>query len=420
MKLKTYTAGTMAQALAEVKKDLGKDAVILHTRVYKQGAVMGVGGTQMVEITASDQGAAMPPRRTPPDELRPGPAARPTRPEPRPLVEPKPATPEVRVPTTRVDVAPVNDAALVSLREDLAAIRRLVGQALANSSNPGGPLQGPLAEVYARLRDDGLAPDLADRITAAVRADLTPQEQADPVRVSGAVGRRLASLVPCVGGITPGGRQPDGRPLTIALVGPTGVGKTTTIAKLAAAYKLRFAKRVGLVTCDTYRIAAVEQLRTYAGIIAVPLRVALTDADVAEACRGLAECDVVILDTPGRSQHDSSRLDELAACVKAAAPHETHLVLSAGVAPPVLSRAASLFTRVKPDRIILTKLDEAVNFGPMVNVLRDSALRASYFTTGQEVPDQIEVATPGRLAALVLGGAVSPVTAPRALAEAVG
>lgn len=415
MKLKTYTAGTMALALAEVKKDLGKDAMILHTRVYKHGAVMGLGGKQVVEITASDQATSAPPRRqSEPEALVRTPSRAP---QSVPVVESKPAA---RPLVTRVEVAPVNDAALASLREDLSAIRRLVGQALANNAGTPGTLHGPLADLYARLRDEGIAPGTADALLAAVRSDISAHDMGDHARVASALSKRLAMLVSCVGAITPGHRQSDGRPLTIALVGPTGVGKTTTIAKLAAAYKLRFAKKVGLVTCDTYRIAAVEQLRTYASIISLPLKVALSDADVAEACKALGDHDVIILDTPGRSQHDSPRLDELAACVRAAAPHETHLVLSAAVAPQVLARAASHFSRVKPDRVIITKLDEAVNFGPLVNILRESGLRASYFTTGQEVPDQIEVASPARLASLVVGQGLSPSTNTTQPARAIG
>ncbi len=195
-----------------------------------------------------------------------------------------------------------------------------------------------------------------------------------------------------------------GRPLTIALVGPTGVGKTTTIAKLAAAYKLRQGKKVGLITSDTYRIAAVDQLRTYANIIGLPLKVALTPREMAGACGSLADCDVILVDTAGRSQHDKGRLEELAAFIDAATPDETHLVLSATVAEPVLAKAAERFAVLQPTRVIFSKLDEAVHFGVIVNTCRKVGMRVSYVTTGQEVPDEIELAQADRLARLVLDG----------------
>jgi len=469
MNLKTYRAGTMAQALAEVKKDLGKDAVILHTRVHREGALLGLGGKQVVEITASDQAPARRPRPhtgprtgsesfTPMEFPRgervgvssePHPVARPTgpsapasagaalhamstgallevlapeRPEAskvskggtaahtRPNAGPGPRSLAISAP-----LAPVDAAAAASLHAELASIRRLVGQVLqvtragaaAGSVLASGGVPEVLASLFAKLLESGVSRELADEVIGGVRDDLTQSELADEKVASLGVQRRLARLLPVVGEIGPAGRSKAGKPLTIALIGPTGVGKTTTIGKLAAAYKLRQGKRVGLVTCDTYRIAAVEQLRVYAGIIGVPLRVALAPQDVASACSELRECEVVIVDTPGRGQRDHARLDELSACVKAADPDQTHLVLSTGVAEAVLLSAAERFRVAGPDRVLLTKLDEAVQLGPIVNVVRRAGLPVSYVTTGQEVPDHIELANSDRLAGLVLDGATS-------------
>ena len=195
----------------------------------------------------------------------------------------------------------------------------------------------------------------------------------------------------------------DGRPLTIALVGPTGVGKTTTLAKLAASFKLRHQRRVGLITADTYRIAAVDQLRTYANIIGLPLQVVLTPAEMRQAVHALKHCDVILIDTAGRSQNDACRLGELREFLEAARPHETHLVLSSTASEKVLLREAEAFVTVGVDKVILTKLDEAVSFGMVVTALRRIGRELSFFTTGQEVPDHIEVSEPRRLAELVLG-----------------
>jgi flagellar biosynthesis protein FlhF len=261
-----------------------------------------------------------------------------------------------------------------------------------------------LVQHYLRLLEAEVAAELADQLIADVRGELTAAELGDEAIVRQTVLRHLAALIPADPEIPRPGRSADGRPLTIALVGPTGVGKTTTVAKLAAAYKLRHGKRVGLVTSDTYRIAAVEQLRTYAEIIGLPLKVAMSPGDMAAICESLHDCDVVLIDTAGRSQRDAGRLEELRQFIAGARPHQTHLVLSSTASESVMVEAAQRFTHVSPDRIIFTKVDEAVNFGVLVTVARKVALKLSYITTGQEVPDHIEVGRPERIARLLLDG----------------
>ncbi|MDX2130574.1 MAG: flagellar biosynthesis protein FlhF [Planctomycetota bacterium] len=433
MKLKTFTAGTMAQALADVKRDIGPHAVIIRTRVYKAGAVLGVGGRQVVEIIASDampqpnaapaaapatvraaapttlRGPATPapvgviaadefiPTRFAGGDVRPAPPLAPARPV---RVDAPPPAEPARAPSPLPREDPDD---LRSLRDDLASIKSMVGRVLAKDAGDFPALVGPGADLEALLIDEGLGHALAREVLEDARRS-AGASAADARVLRAAVLKRLEALVPAVGRATPPGRQPDGRPLTIGLIGPTGVGKTTTIAKLAAWYKLRGGARVGLITCDTYRIAAVEQLRTYASIIAIPLRVALAPRDVADACDAMRDLDVIILDTPGRSQHDGDRLDELRRSVHAAQPHETHLVLSAGASERVLERARDAFAPLGADRLVVTKVDEAVQFAPIARLIRGANLRVSYITTGQEVPDQIELASSARMAAMMLDG----------------
>ena len=125
------------------------------------------------------------------------------------------------------------------------------------------------------------------------------------------------------------------------------------------------------------------------------------------ACRALRDCDVILIDTAGRSPNDSARIDEIRAFVDAAHPHEVHLVLSSSASETALLRMVDQFAVVGADRVIFTKLDEAVGFGVMVNVMRKIDKKLSYVTTGQEVPDQIECGSPDRLAKLVLGEKLS-------------
>ncbi len=189
----------------------------------------------------------------------------------------------------------------------------------------------------------------------------------------------------------------------VALVGPTGVGKTTTVAKLAANFKLAHGVRVGLITVDTYRIAAVEQLKTYAEIIDLPLAVVNDPAEMPRALDELGAVDLVFIDTAG-PQPARRGQDPRAGRVPAArhGPDEVHLVLSAVAGQRSLRAAVERFAMVQVDRLILTKLDEADSLGGVLAVLGLSSRPVSYLTTGQAVPDDIEPADRKRLARLIL------------------
>lgn len=415
MTIKTYRGKTIADALAQVKKDLGKDAVILHTRTYKAGGVLGLGAHTMTEITATDSiSAASTPgrprlRATPPQAplvpAAPVAVDPPVELMPRRIAEPLPASSSMSAASETRFAALADNSIAGSLRDELASIKRLVGQVLQSSRGARHVgVSDALFDCYLKLVQSEVASEVADAIVAGVRDDLRGTELTDPEIVRQAVLRRLAAYIPV--GATPGrnDRPADGRPLTIALVGPTGVGKTTTVAKLAATYKLRRNKRVGLVTSDTYRIAAVDQLRTYANIIGLNLKIAMTPNEMRQACESLSDCDVILIDTAGRSPHDDARLSELQRIIAAANPHETHLVLSSTAGESAMKAAIDRFAHIGPHHVIFTKLDEAVSFGTLVNIASRVNASLSYVTTGQEVPDQIEPGDAQRLARLVLEG----------------
>lgn len=295
------------------------------------------------------------------------------------------------------------------MQEELGAIKKMVGQVLQqqiqtpNNAIPSMPPK--LFDMYLTLLGQEVSEEIAEQILKNVRAKLDLQQIENEVLVREAVLQQLAQYIPAANSaITTS--SPDDRPLTIALIGPTGVGKTTTLAKLAASYKLRHGLRVGMVTCDTYRIAAVDQLRTYANIIGLPFEVALTPAQMKRAVHSLRDCDVILIDTAGRGQRDTSKLMELKSCLAAADPHEVHLVLSSTSSEKVLLQEAEAFSEVGADKILLTKLDEAVSFGILINVMLKVGKQLSFITTGQEVPDHIEAGSSERLAGLVLGGEV--------------
>jgi flagellar biosynthesis protein FlhF len=186
----------------------------------------------------------------------------------------------------------------------------------------------------------------------------------------------------------------------IALVGPAGVGKTTTIAKLAAASSLQ-GKQVALVTLDTYRIAAAEQLRVYAEVLDLPLAICATAEQFQQALARFADRDLVLVDTDGRAAIDAERMSQLGSLL--GQDVETHLVLSACLRDSSWQRALDRFAGLNYRRLILTKLDETPGTGVLATLAESAQVPISFLSTGQDVPDDIEEADRRRLAELALG-----------------
>jgi len=420
----------LAEALERVKRDLGRQAVILHTRTIKKGGVLGVGGKTLVEITASrDVNVLHPAERRAiigPDagRLRSGGTgehgSRPARSsadgaamQQSPTVAAVPRTSAI-APRPAEDVANFGSA----LRGEVGEIRAMVRELLARPSvltETIPDLPDELREFYTTLIQNEVADEIAREVIATAK-DRVAQWRTESANSGGGNSATLQQLIPAVLQETIERMLPPAEPVEVnaqagakyvALVGPTGVGKTTTIAKLAAHFKLREGRRVGLITIDTYRIAAVDQLRAYADILNIPLEIVLTPADMAAAVGRLKAFDLVLIDTSGRSQRDTNRLGELKQFLDSARNEnagqlETHLVLSCTSHPQQMMQVAEKFGQLGVDRIVFTKLDECVGVGVILNVTRRLNLHLSYLTTGQDVPDDIEVGHRRRIAQMVL------------------
>jgi flagellar biosynthesis protein FlhF len=396
MQLKTYSAPTMTEALARVKTDLGPAAVILHTRSIRRGGLFGLGAKTFVQITAADDPRIPALRAAASQDPTPPPAPR---------------------------VAPVNKPD-PDLRAELTEIRAMVRDLVNQKS--AAPTLAPTSDVPADLLDDytrlisqhvanEIAADLVKKVDSTAREAATPYWDANgklvaakstsPEDMRNRLIDAIASMVSEP--ITTSSQPGKSGPTVVALIGPTGVGKTTTIAKLAAHARLREGKRVGLITIDTYRIAAVEQLKTYAQILKAPLTAVVTPEEMTRAIEAMADMDLVLIDTAGRSQRDEPRINELATFLAAAQPDQIHLVLSATSREETLKEAIAAFSSLGECRLLFTKLDEAVGVGVILNLLRAFDLRLSYITTGQSVPDDIEPASARRVASLILGGTLT-------------
>ncbi len=195
----------------------------------------------------------------------------------------------------------------------------------------------------------------------------------------------------------------NGNKKVLIFIGPTGVGKTTTVAKLAANMVLTEKKKVGLITSDTYRIAAVEQLKTYSEIIGVPLSIIYSPSEIQKAINAYSDKEIIMVDTAGRSHKDKYQLVELKSLLSSGRNYETYLVISATTKFSDCIDIIKSYNFLEDYKLIFTKLDETCSIGLLLNIAYVTGKPVSYVTTGQSVPDDIEIADNGKIINCLLG-----------------
>ncbi|HSR67162.1 MAG TPA: flagellar biosynthesis protein FlhF [Acidobacteriota bacterium] len=417
MKIKTYHNHSVTKALEQIKKDLGSDAVILSTKRTKTRGMLGLMPKVAYEITAAseaqaarkDGGAAVATegasngvsrlsRSVDSYEVADGPPRAPSK---GPAQHSKAALkrpsggdgPELKPQLERLAAELEKLKRLVGRRQSLAA-----GEIALNfkaGANPEWKQSEEAAAEMARLVVEGIDRDLAHSLLRfALRERSREGKSEAPLRpyLRQAV-RRMVQTAPI----------DFEKTRTAIFVGPTGVGKTTTIAKLAAVFALGEQKRVELITLDTYRIAAAEQLRTYADIIGVPIRVV---SGIEELDRAIQEAsarrDCVFIDTTGHSHKQAEDMAALSSFLRRRSDIEKHLVLSITTKSDDLREIIEAFGEYAPDKLVFTKLDETSTYGSIAGEVILSGMPLSYLTNGQAVPDDIQVPTPQFVSELVI------------------
>jgi flagellar biosynthesis protein FlhF len=373
MKLHTYRASTEADAFRQVRAELGPDAIVISTRPVRRGGLRGLlGRGQEVEVTAAID----------------------------PLADSRPAPLPAPLPAGRPSRARQEYAEIRATLDEMTTMLGRLSQAGAGSAL--GQIHEGLRDAHRRLIAQEVRPALADNLIAAIQEELSPRALDDRGTVLDCLHRHIVRLLPAPEPVT----LTPGLPVMLFLIGPTGVGKTTTIAKLAARFALLERYRVALATVDTFRIAATEQLRVYAEILGLPLEVAYTAADLAAVAQRNRAADIILVDTPGRSQHDAGHIQELHAYLHAAPRRLVYLTIDAGVRAGDMVDIARCFAPDQLDGLIVTKLDETTQYGSLLNLVEHTRRPLAYLATGQEVPDDLEEATSRRVAQLILGGAL--------------
>lgn len=353
--VKTYKARSMPEALAQVKRELGPDAVILGTRSISGDGLGTLMGRSAVEVTAAPA-SAVPQTHTP-------------------------AWPRRKAVHTNGALNPAPQLTGGS------------GPALARSLEP----------LYRQLVAQEVSSELARQLIADAQRTLPPADALTVEHVAEATRRFIARTVPVVGGID----LPAGSSRRVALVGGSGGGKTTVVAKLAALYKLRHKRSVSVLSLDLQRVAAHDQMQRYGELIGVSVYGCQSPEAVRETLKQIETPDLLLIDTPGVGLRDDGRFARLASMLRACKPDEVHLALPASLSHVAQARMAKAFAPLGVSRVVWTHLDDAVGWGVVLDAIGKVPWGISYLSLGQRIPSDIEEACSERLAASILPSAVT-------------
>ncbi|MEZ4520606.1 MAG: hypothetical protein R3A46_03020 [Thermomicrobiales bacterium] len=349
MDVKHYRGHTVREAIEQAKRELGPDARILHVRridPFTPGIDPRLGDTEVVAVD---------------EAVRSG--------------RPGGTEPELpRLPDQ--DDRQAKRRPL--LRQPMVHMERT--ETLKQTENLNAPSTPPPHALRAHFRRIGMDEHLIDKIVAFPDRTPLPMQRGHFKKV-------IERIAPTGATIPTSGR------VVVSLVGPTGVGKTTSIAKLAAHFA-ELGRPVSLITTDTFRVGAVEQLDTFARLIDAPLRIVYSRSDFVAALDASHDADVVLIDTPGVSPYDAAMLQELRSLVGYRDRVLCYLTLAASSDPYESIEAARRFSLINPVALILTKLDETRRYGTMINVANACDLPLGYLATGPSVPDDLHIATP--------------------------
>ncbi|PKN33632.1 MAG: flagellar biosynthesis protein FlhF [Deltaproteobacteria bacterium HGW-Deltaproteobacteria-19] len=388
MQMKRYEVSSLQEAMRRVKKDLGPEAIILSTKTLRDS------NPPLLEVVAAldrKQDEVLPSslcQQPPASSAHPGGDGMPD--------WARSISGELR----ELKGLLGNDRPDQLLREELSEVKEALFTLFDMLGfRQGSREQSPYGRLYHRLLANGVSRARALRIVDGVRQEGGDTEgdtyESSVRRAREAILRSFPQEA-----VSAEGKRVK------ALVGPTGVGKTTTLAKLAARFALEQKQKVGLITMDTYRIASVDQLQTYADIMKLPLLVAGDGEGFRESLRSFTDRDVILVDTPGRNPEDTEYLSELKRQFGESPDLEVSLLLTPAMNREGLQVTADRFRLLDYDSLILTKLDECQRFGVVFDILEQAGRPVRYVTCGQNVPQDIKEVTPGSLASLILGHSI--------------
>jgi flagellar biosynthesis protein FlhF len=380
MKIKTYIAENVQEAFYKIKNDLGKDAVILQTKYIRRRGLLGLFSKPMVEVIAANELEA--PSKSAKDSIKPV------------LNLPGGSLPYVK----ENSLENINEIK-TGLDEVRNMLKDLYIAQTQQTKRQGKKLPTPLKVFYDRMISMEVDKGLVEKLIDSAHRSLEKEGFTDKTRIARTLKNEIISYIEKTNPIS----LTDKEQSIIAFVGPTGVGKTTTIAKLAANFALYDKKRVALVTSDTFRVGAIEQLKTYGEILDIPVEVIYSPEDVKGIINRLKGYDFVLIDTMGSSPNNKMQIKKIRGLLDNICPTEIHMVISATTKSKDLEEILNNYRELNYRKIIVTKIDETRSYGLILNAINLTSCALSYITTGQNVPDDIKVATPETIADMILG-----------------
>ena len=309
------------------------------------------------------------------------------------------AAPKSEEATEQADEADEISAELDGKEQEIQDLQNQLAEmkSLLVKMSRGQSQDDEVATLQRAMENQGISQHVLDDMISKLNGTeiLAPQNS---VKAAKALEKYIRKAIRIANGIT----LYSDKPKIVALIGPTGVGKTTTLAKIAAKFVLEQGAKVALITADTYRISAVEQLKTYSDILGLPLEIVYNSQALQEAIDKHQDKQLILLDTAGRSQYNVYQMKELNELLSIDVPIEKHLVMSATTKTSDGLELLENFSLCEPNRVIFTKVDETKTHGLILNILHRRKAALSYLTNGQSVPDDIEPASIEKLAELLL------------------
>ncbi|WP_453996917.1 flagellar biosynthesis protein FlhF [Bacillus nitroreducens] len=386
MKVKKFIASSMPEAMQLIRTELGSEAVILNSKVVQTPGFFGLFRKKNFEVIAAIDSEFTRNQKMQIKEK--------DKHAPNTELKNEAVEPIAQKPVIKNETKVTNNTS-----EEISKEIQELKAAMKELSSDLNPYTGPLQEINQLLHEQEIDPTIRKELMSSLLEKwYQSSKEASFKEVKEWTKTILLSRISELdyGGVTYHKKY-------INVVGPTGVGKTTTIAKIAADCMLKDNKSIAFITTDTFRIAAIEQLKTYAKILGAPVEVCYSFDDFKQAKDKYKDYDVVFIDTAGRNFRNAKYVDDLNNLIQFSSDMETFLVLSLTSKMSDMKAIYEQFSKIDINKFIFTKVDETTNFGAMMNLIVDSEVGVAYLTNGQNVPDDIVVATPNLIANTILG-----------------